>query len=279
MENVYLSEKELALVGRRLQQQQIAPYSRLITRDLEQIKFPADSDKIKVINTFLCLDNRVCDSQIKQFNQRAADFLQEVVIFGISKDLPFACRKYSQANNIYNLALLSDYHYSSFGFNYGLQIREVNLLVRSAVILDKKNRIRYFYIEPDTSKELDYSRVFAALDEIIENPDCKTKDSLPAECRQSQQRSLLTETQLKSKIAELDSWSVLSNKKIGKEYFFDNFEQEAYFVDMIREVIRYQQHYPLISFGGNKVTVVLGSEDGVSDNDFIVAKIIDCLKF
>lgn len=65
---------------------------------------------------------------------------------GISKDLPFAQKRFCEANKIKNVVVLSDYKFSSFGINYGLLIKELNLLARAVIILDKNDVIRYIQI-------------------------------------------------------------------------------------------------------------------------------------
>ncbi|MCM8816467.1 MAG: thiol peroxidase, partial [Candidatus Omnitrophica bacterium] len=99
--------------------------------------------KIKVITSFPSLDTPVCDLQVREFNKRASFLSDDVVVIGISMDLPFAQKRFCEASNIKNIFLYSDYKYLNFSLNYGLFIKELHLIARSALIIDKNNLIRY----------------------------------------------------------------------------------------------------------------------------------------
>ena len=82
---------------------------------------------------------RICNQGYHAINNLAK-------ILGISKDLPFAQKRFCESFDIKGVTLLSDYKTSSFGINYGFLIKELNLLARSVVILDNANTVRYIQI-------------------------------------------------------------------------------------------------------------------------------------
>ena len=127
----------LTLAGRALKIGSLAPNFRVTSQDLKEVTLSDFKGKIKIIASFPSLDTPVCDLQVKEFNKRAAQVSPEVAILGISKDLPFAQKRFCSMNEIKNETILSDYKFSSFGINYGLLIRELNLLARSVLIVDK----------------------------------------------------------------------------------------------------------------------------------------------
>ena len=126
----------LALTGKPVKVGKRAFDFKLVSQDLKIVKLSDFSEKIKVINFFPSLDTPVCDLQVKEFNQRATLLSSEVVIIGISKDLPFAQARFCSANEIKNEVVLSDYRFSSFGLNYGFLIKELNLLARGTIIIE-----------------------------------------------------------------------------------------------------------------------------------------------
>jgi len=156
----------VTLEGEELKIAQPAPDFIVVSQDMKEIRLADYQGKIKVITSFPSLDTRVCDLQVKEFNKRASTLSDDVVVLGISMDLPFAQARFCQENEIKNAVVVSDYRYASFGWNYGLLIKELRLLARSVIILDKDNVVRYIQIVSDTGKPPDYDAALAKLSEI-----------------------------------------------------------------------------------------------------------------
>jgi thiol peroxidase len=147
-----------------------APDFSVVAQDMKDVTLADYEGKVKVITTFLSLDTSTCDLQVKEFNKRATEFSADVVVLGISKDLPFAQKRFCETFKIDNVNVLSDYKTSSFGANYGLLVRELNLLARSVLILDKNNIIRYFQLVDEATNPPDYEDALKNLEEITKNP-------------------------------------------------------------------------------------------------------------
>ena len=157
----------LTLTGKLVKVGQRAFDFKLISPELKVVKLSDFDGKIKVINFFPSLDTPVCDLQVKEFNQRATQLSSEVVVIGISKDLPFAQARFCSVNAIKNEVVLSDYRFSSFGLNYGFLIKELNLLARGTLIIDKSQRIRYIQVVDEITHAVNFTEVFSALTELL----------------------------------------------------------------------------------------------------------------
>jgi thioredoxin-dependent peroxiredoxin len=157
----------LALTGKPVKVGRRAFDFKLISPDLKVVKLSDFSGKIKVINFFPSLDTPVCDLQVKEFNHRATGLSPEVVVIGISKDLPFAQARFCSANEIKNEIVLSDYRFSSFGLNYGFLIKELNLLARGTIIIDQRQRIRYIQVVDEITHSVNFQEVFSALADLL----------------------------------------------------------------------------------------------------------------
>jgi thiol peroxidase len=157
----------LVLTGKPAKVGQRAFDFKLVSQDLKIVKLSDFSGKIKVVNFFPSLDTPVCDLQVKEFNRRALEFSPEVVIIGISKDLPFAQARFCSANEIKNEVVLSDYRFSSFGLNYGFLVKELNLLARGTLIIDQSNRIRYIQLTTEITHSVDFKEVFDNLQQVL----------------------------------------------------------------------------------------------------------------
>ena len=144
-----------------------APEFQVVDGTLAPKKLSDYDGKIKVIATFPSIDTPVCQMQVREFNKRAAGFSDEVVVLGISKDLPFAQARFCGAEGIEGVHTLSDYQSSSFSLNYGLHINELALTARSVLILDKDNVVRYFDLVKEQTDQPDYEAAVKALEKIV----------------------------------------------------------------------------------------------------------------
>ena len=165
--NIKFKGSPITLEGKILTIGTKAPDFKVLSQDMKDVTLSDFQGKVKIITSFPSLDTPVCNLQVREFNKRATGFSSEVVILGISKDLPFAQKRFCEMNGINNVTVLSDYKYSSFGINYGLLIKELNLLARAVLIIDKNDVIRYIQIVEELTNQPDYEDVFKHLKEII----------------------------------------------------------------------------------------------------------------
>ncbi|MCM8797754.1 MAG: thiol peroxidase [Candidatus Omnitrophica bacterium] len=170
---ITFKSKPLSLVGRRIKEGQPAAQFIVTDRDLKEVKLSDFRDSIKIITSFLSLDTSTCNMQVKEFNKRAAQFSKDIVVIGLSQDLPFAQKRFCEANKIEKVITLSDYKTNSFGINYGLLIKELRLLARAVIIVDKNNIIRYIQLVQEASNEPDYEAALKALEDVIQKPSFK----------------------------------------------------------------------------------------------------------
>ncbi len=279
LKKVFFKGNPLTLVGREIKVGDKAPDFKVSSKDLKEVGLDGFKGKIKIITSFLSLDTPVCDLQVKEFNKRAASLAKDVVILGLSKDLPFAQIRFCEMNNITNVQVLSDYKYSSFGINYGLLIKELNLLARAIVIIDKEDRIRYVQIVEEETKHPDYDDALKNLEQILAKGPIGVKDKeLPGHCVPCEAGTLpLPQERVNKLIAQYSGWELIEDKKLKKEFKFKDFVEAKYFIDLISEISQEQGHHPTLTIIYNKVLVTLTTHaaGGLTDNDFLMAKFID----
>lgn len=273
--------KPLSLAGRKMQEEGRAPEFFAVNTELEEVRLSDYDGSIKVITSFLSLDTPVCDLQVKEFNKQAQALAENVVVIGISQDLPFAQKRFCQANNIDKVKTFSDYRTNSFALNYGLLIKELNLLARAVLIIDQENIIRYLQIVEEATNAPDYQAALRALKEVIENPSSGKKEQknishcLPCEVGTAP----LEKKRQEELLAEVSGWELIEERKIKKMFQFNDFGQAKYFIDLISIIAQEQGHHPGITINYNKVKIFLTTHavGGLSENDFIMAKIVDQL--
>lgn len=91
----------------------------------------------------------------------------------------------------------------------------------------------------------------------------------------------LTSEQIKALRPEISSeWQLLDDKKIERQFTFNDFVAAMKFVNEVATLAESEGHHPDIAIHYNKVVVTLWTHasNGLSENDFIVAKKIDVLE-
>ena len=143
----------------------MAPEFTLVRSDLTDLKLSDLKGKKVILDVFLSLDTSVCAASVRRFNQIAAG-KPNVMVLGISKDLPYAHGRFCSAEGIKNVITLSGFRDGNFGRSYGVDIIDSNLAglyARSVVIIDESGKIVYTQQVQEMSNEPDYEAALAAL--------------------------------------------------------------------------------------------------------------------
>lgn len=142
-----------------------APDFTLVEPDLS-VKNLADFAGSKVIlNIFPSIDTNTCAMSVRTFNAQAAA-LENVKVLCISRDLPFAQKRFCGAEGIENVMTLSDFRDGSFGKNYGLEIIDgalQGLHSRCVIVLDENGVVSYTEQVAETANEPNYEAALAIL--------------------------------------------------------------------------------------------------------------------
>ena len=139
---------------------------RLAKTDLTDANLKDFSGKKIVMNIFPSLDTSVCAASVRRFNSEAEKLVNTVVLC-ISKDLPFAHKRFCTAEGLDNVVSLSELRNNDFGDKYGIRIIDgpmEGLLARSAIIIDESGKVIYSELVPEIKQEPDYKKALAALE-------------------------------------------------------------------------------------------------------------------
>jgi len=138
-----------------------APDFKLTGTDLKDLSLKDFSGKILILNIFPSLDTDVCAMSVRRFNQMAAE-MDNMKVLCISRDLPFAHKRFCVAEGIENVVSLSELRDLNFGNMYGVRIVDgpmAGLLARSVVVIDTEGRVKYSELVPEITREPDYESV------------------------------------------------------------------------------------------------------------------------
>ena len=158
---VTLKANPMTLIGGELKVGDQAPDFTLKANDMSDKTLADFAGKVKIISIVPSLDTPVCDTQTRKFNEEAGG-LDGVVVLTVSVDLPMAQKRWCAAAGVDNVVCLSDFKDHSFGKDYGVRIKEVGLLARQVMVLDKDNTIKYIELVPEVTHEPNYDAAIAA---------------------------------------------------------------------------------------------------------------------
>ncbi|MBN2644721.1 MAG: thiol peroxidase [Desulfuromonadaceae bacterium] len=144
-----------------------APDFRVVDNGLQPVTLDSAKGKIQLIAVVPSLDTGVCDTMTRKFNQDAAALPENVAVYTISLDLPFAQKRWCGNAGIDRVQTLSDYQERSFGLNYGLLIDELKLLARAVLVIDADGTVVYRQIVGEVTDEPDYSAALAAVKALL----------------------------------------------------------------------------------------------------------------
>lgn len=142
-----------------------APAFKLTKSDLSEVGLGDFKGKALVLNIVPSLDTGVCATSAKSFEAKAGA-LGNAVVLTISRDLPFAQKRFCQAEGITAVVTLSELRDRAFGKAYGVEMADgplAGLLSRAVVVVDPVGRVTYTEQVPEIAQEPDYAKALAAV--------------------------------------------------------------------------------------------------------------------
>lgn len=142
-----------------------APSFSLAGTDLSDCSLQDFAGRKVVLNIFPSIDTSVCAASVRRFNKEAGESGNTVVLC-ISADLPFAHKRFCEAEGLKNVIPLSVFRSAAFGRDYGVTISNgplQGLLARAVVIIDQAGKVAYAEQVPEIAQEPDYARAMHAL--------------------------------------------------------------------------------------------------------------------
>jgi thiol peroxidase len=157
----------LTLIGSELKVGDRAPDFTLLDNDLSPVNLSDSQGKARLLSIVTSLDTDVCSIQTRTFNEKLSDLADKAALYTISADPPQAQSRYAQDNHIDRIQTLSDSQTGTFGTDYGLFIKELRLLARAVIVVDKNDTITHMEIVPEVSTEPNYTTALEALKKAI----------------------------------------------------------------------------------------------------------------
>ncbi|HEX2612412.1 MAG TPA: thiol peroxidase [Fibrobacteria bacterium] len=139
---------------------------KLTKADLGDVTLKDFAGKKIILNIFPSIDTGVCAMSVRKFNAEASE-LPGVVVVGVSRDTPFALKRFCGAEGIDKVVTTSSLRAdSTFGQDYGVVVADgpmAGLFSRAIVIVDEKGNVSYTEQVPEIGQEPDYAKALAAV--------------------------------------------------------------------------------------------------------------------
>ncbi len=156
---------EIPLSGELPKVGETAPNFRFVLADLKESSLAETGSGIKVLMCMPSLDTSTCALETKTFNNKLGG-MENLSALVITKDLPFAMRRFCETEGIANVQSASDFRYNEFAQAYGMELMGGTLKglhARAVLVLDKNNVVRYSELVPDVSQEPNYDAALAVI--------------------------------------------------------------------------------------------------------------------
>ena len=158
VQTITLRGKPLTLLGEKTQEGKTLPTVRLPDLGLNMIDLQSFKGKVTILSVVPSLDTPTCDKQTHILSEENKGLDKIANLITVSRDLPFAQKRFAKEARINNITFLSDYRDAEFGKSTGLLIEENRLLARAIFVLDQKGIIRYLEIVSELAKLPDMER-------------------------------------------------------------------------------------------------------------------------
>lgn len=150
---------ELPAVGSKLSD------FKLVAADLSVANLTSFEGKKLVLNIFPSIDTGTCAASVRKFNESAAN-LDNTVVLCVSRDLPFAQKRFCGAEGLENVVNLSDFASGEFGKKNGLEITDgplAGLHSRVIIVTDANGVITHTEQVAEIADEPNYEAALAVL--------------------------------------------------------------------------------------------------------------------
>ena len=157
---ITLNGQPLTLVGKTVQVGKTLPTISLPDLGLNMIDLKSFKGKVTILSVVPSLDTPTCDKQTHFLSEENKGLDKTAKLVTISRDLPFAQKRFAKEAKINNILFLSDYRDAEFGKSTGLLIEENRLLARAIMVLDREGVIRYLEVVSELARLPEMEKAF-----------------------------------------------------------------------------------------------------------------------
>ncbi len=164
--SVTLRGKTQNLLGTPIKVGMPLPAATLIdAMTMDKLSLSQRQGKVLIVSLVPSLDTAVCEEQTHYLGEKA-NLHDSVELITISRDTPFAQKRFAKEAKLHGITFLSDYREGAWGRSTGLLIEDSMLLARAIIIADATGIVRYIQVVPELSHLPDMEAAFAKAREM-----------------------------------------------------------------------------------------------------------------
>jgi len=153
--------KSLALSGTPISKGKPLPSVAMVdAMTMKEVDLSQERGQILFLSIVPSVDTKVCEAQTHTLGEEGDRLPASIQRITISRDLPFAQKRFAEEANLTDLRYLSDYKAGDFGKATGLLVDEMKLLARAVVIVDRQGLVRYIQVVPEITHLPDMETAF-----------------------------------------------------------------------------------------------------------------------
>jgi len=133
---------------------------------MKDVDLSKERGSVLILSIVPSLDTPVCEEQTHYLGEKGDRLPGSVRRIVISRDTPFAQKRFAKEAKLMDLQYLSDYKQGDFGRSAGLLTEGLMLLARSVIIVDKEGTVRYIQVVPEMSHLPDMEKAFEKATEL-----------------------------------------------------------------------------------------------------------------
>ena len=127
---------------------------------LKDVDLSQERGKVLFLSIVPSVDTRVCEEQTHYLGEEGNKLPGDIRRITVSRDTPFAQKRFAKEAKLTHLQYLSDYRQGDFGRSTGLLVEGSMLLSRSIVLVDRSGIVRYIQVVPDITHLPDLEKAF-----------------------------------------------------------------------------------------------------------------------
>ncbi|MCJ7830111.1 MAG: redoxin family protein [Desulfobacterales bacterium] len=155
------------LLGEAIAVGQKLPPTRVVDAEsMKEVDLSARRGGILFLSIVPSLDTKVCEAQTHLLGEEGDKLPATVQRIAISRDTPFAQKRFAREAKLTDIQYFSDYKAGDFGRSLGLLVDGPMLLARSVVLVDKSGVVRYIQVVPELTHLPDMEKAFAKAMEL-----------------------------------------------------------------------------------------------------------------
>src|SRR5262245_53300849 len=162
---VTLRGNPLTLGGPEIKVGQDAPDFTAVDNGLQPVRLSDARGKVVILSSVPSVDTPVCDTETRRFNQEAAALGDNIEIWTLSVDLPFAQKRWCGAAGVDRVKTLSDFRDHAFSQNYGVLIKDgalAGVTARAVFVVGKDGKVKYVEYVKEIATEPQYDAILSA---------------------------------------------------------------------------------------------------------------------